>query len=112
MESGQWDEATALFRTAVLAFKDAKQTETAAYYLAAVLILDAQVTRALQTALTLLQYSLMHHVGHLCAFIYGEDAIILNRQPPCLHYNHAMLRSALRSALAFGTAGVACPSYL
>ena len=51
MENGQWDEATALFRTAVLAFKDAKQTETAAYYLAAVLLLDAQVTGALQTAL-------------------------------------------------------------
>ena len=49
MEGGEWEEAGAHFRATLHASKDAKQVESSAFYLAAVLLLDAQVNNLLES---------------------------------------------------------------
>lgn len=53
MEGGEWEEAEDHFRAALHASKDAKQIESSAYYLAAVLLIDAQVSSILTPYLCL-----------------------------------------------------------
>lgn len=62
MESGDWDEAGFEFRSTIMGSTNAKQIENSAYYLAAILLLDAQVK------FTQISYASKYNLAEVFAF--------------------------------------------